>query len=930
MTFDFSTCRRVEVGGRGPKRWPLLAGLLSTALLLPLPGSSQENPGRRPPTEADTVPTLGLEQGISSFDTPFFALDLVNASQTVAALKPKGADGFDFTPADWLERRNRDGFFHLGDLTLRLRAAGSDRWQAYSTAAARKPVKALPVSGSTLAAADLSPTLPADIPLEVERYWEIVDGELALRFELHNAGHDIVEVGALGIPMIFNNILQGRSLDEAHAVASFYDPYIGQDAGYLQVSRLTGLGQTLIVAPLGRTPFEAYNPLLTDPTRRGTTFEGFFEWVAHSEALAEEEWREAEPWNPPTSVSLAPGETRSYGVVFLVADGLRDIEPTLIEHGRPVAVGIPGTILPTDLEAKLFLKSASGIRNVEVEPAGAITFAAAETTPGGWQVFNVKGRQWGRARVTVSYEDGSRQTIHYKVVKPETQVVADMGHFLTTEAWFEKPDDPFGRSPSVITYDYEEKLQVTEDNRTWIAGLGDEGGGGAWLAAIMKQLVRPDAGEVEKMQPFVDGVIWGGLQYAEGERQFGVRKSMFYYEPDSMPAGTYSEDVRYGGWSSWTKEEAMSPGRSYNYPHVAALHWVLYRLARNRQGLVTNHDWDWYLERAYQTGEAMVRHAPHYAQFGQMGGTVFLLILEDLKREGWTEKAAALEATMLARAEVWRALGYPFGSEMPWDSTGQEEVYGWSKYFGFDEKAMVTLNAILAYMPTVPHWGYNGSARRYWDFQYAGKLRRIERQLHHYGSGLNAIPVLSEYRETPDDFYLLRVGYGGVMGAIANITQDGFPPSAFHSYPSTLRIDGITGDYGPGFLAHAINTGTYLTRHPEFGWVAFGGNLTVEGETVAVKPLDSARSRVYLAPLGLWLTLDAGTFESVELSPNGVRVTLSAADPYTTAARLRVERPAGVGAEMAPAGTFTNERGAFVIPLGIASTEVVLRPQGDR
>jgi len=904
--------------------------LLGLGILVPAPVYGQENPRRRPPSEADTVPTLGLEQGISSFDTPLFELDLVDASQTVAALRPKGADGFDFTPADWLERRNRNGFFHLGDLTLRLRAAGSDTWQEYSTAAARKPLEALPVSGSTLAAADLAPTLPADIPLVVRRYWEIVDGELALRFELHNGGYDIVEIGALGIPMVFNNILQGRSLDEAHAVSSFHDPYIGQDAGYLQVSRLTGLDQTLIVAPLGRTPFEAYNPLLSDPTRRGTTFEGFFEWVAHSEAFAEEEWSEAEPWNPPTSATLTPGETRSYGVTFLLADGLRDIEPTLLEHGRPVAVGIPGYVLPADLEARLFLQAESEIQDVEIEPSGALSLTAAETTPGGWQAFDVTGRRWGRARVTVRYADGTRQTIHYKVVKPEAEVVADMGRFLTTEAWFEKADDPFGRSPSVITYDYEEKLQVTEDNRAWIAGLGDEGGGGAWLAAIMKQLVRPDAGELEKMQRFVDGVVWGGLQYADGERQFGVRKSMFYYEPEKMPEGTYSEETRYGGWSSWSLEEATSVGRSYNYPHVAALHWVLYRLARNHQGLVTNHDWDWYLERAYQTGEAMVRHAAHYAQFGQMGGTVFLLILEDLKREGWTEKAAALEATMRGRAEVWRSLGYPFGSEMPWDSTGQEEVYGWSKYFGFDEKAMVTLNAILAYMPTVPHWGYNGSARRYWDFQYAGKLRRIERQLHHYGSGLNAIPVLSEYRETPDDFYLLRVGYGGVMGAIANITEDGFPPAAFHSYPSTLRNDGITGDYGPGFLAHAINTGTFVTRHPEFGWVAFGGNLTVEGEAVTVKPLDSARSRVYLAPLGLWLTLDAGTFESVEISPDGIRLTLGAADAYTSTARLRVEHPAEVGTEMAPVEAFTMERGAFVIPLSSGSTEVVLRPQGDR
>jgi hypothetical protein len=463
-----------------------------------------------------------------------------------------------------------------------------------------------------------------------------------------------------------------------------------------------------------------------------------------------------------------------------------------------------------------------------------------------------------------------------------------------------------------------------------VAGLGDEGGGGAWLAAIMKQLVRPDPVELEKMQRFVDEVVWGGLQYAEGERQFGVRKSMFYYEPEEMPEGTYSEDVRYGGWSSWDRDEAMSVGRSYNYPHVAALHWVLYRLARNHDGLVTNHGWEWYLERAFQTGQAMVEHAPHYAQFGQMGGTVFLRILQDLQREGWSQQAADLEATMLARAEVWRSLGYPFGSEMPWDSTGQEEVYGWSKYFGFDEKAMVTLNAILAYMPTVPHWGYNGSARRYWDFQYAGKLRRIERQLHHYGSALNAIPVLSEYQEQPDDVYLLRVGYAGVMGALANITQDGFPPAAFHSYPSTLRIDGITGDYGPGFLAHAILTGTYLAKHDEFGWIGFGGNLSVDGETVTVRPLDSARSRVYLAPLGLWLTLDAGTFDSIELAGNEVRVRLEPGDEHTPRALLRVEQPGspeGVGT-YEPRGSLEVERDAYVVPLGAGVTELVLTPAG--
>ena len=64
-----------------------------------------------------------------------------------------------------------------------------------------------------------------------------------------------------------------------------------------------------------------------------------------------------------------------------------------------------------------------------------------------------------------------------------------------------------------------------------------------------------------------------------------------------------------------------------------------------------------------------------------------------------------------------------FGSEMAWDSTGQEGVYAWSVYFNDSTTALNALNSILAYQPTVPHWGYNGNARRYWDNIYGGKVR---------------------------------------------------------------------------------------------------------------------------------------------------------------------------------------------------------------
>ena len=161
--------------------------------------------------------------------------------------------------------------------------------------------------------------------------------------------------------------------------------------------------------------------------------------------------------------------------------------------------------------------------------------------------------------------------------------------------------------------------------------------------------------------------------------------------------------------------------------------------------------------------------------------------------------------------------------------------------------------------------------------------------------------------------------------------EEGFASAAFHSFPSTLKWDPYSGDYGPNFFGHAFNVATYVVDHPEFGWQAFGGNIAVRGNWVNVQPLDSFRKRVYVAPLGLWLTLDAGTFASVAINTRSklVRVTLSPSDAFTANARLRVQQPAkiaGIGT-YAPRQSFVNERDAFTIPLAPSTTTIELLPQ---
>ena len=878
----------------------------------------------------------------TAYSTAKFSLDLRTDTQTLARLSPIGDKTFDFTPGGREPERAGDGYVHVGDIHIRLRTEGG-AWQDFSSAQQRKPIRRLAAGGTVLAAADITASMGAGSPLRVERRWINEGGAVVLRFVLTNTSKQAVEVGGLGLPMVFDNIISDRSLEEAHAQASFVDPYIGRDAGYLQVTRLNGKGPALLVLPEKATPLEAYRPIqqagrgakpgdiFTDRSERGQTSEGFYDWTVASKGFAEKDWTKAgEQWNTPTSFSLAPGASRTIGVRLVTSPSVRAIEDTLVANGRPVAVGIPGYVVPTDQEASLFLKSPKPVARIESFPAGALTATPVKAPSGkkgaGWSRYAVRASGWGRATLSITYADDSVQTVSYFITKPLDQAMADLGRFSTTKQWFEDPSDPFKRSPGILTYDRQDDKIVTQDPRVWISGMSDEGGAGSWVAAMMKQLDNPDAVEVAKLERVVNETVVGNLQVAEGPQAGAVKKSLFYYAPDKFP-NYYDPKTNWKNWTSWSEKDSGDLGRSYNYPHVAIGHWVLYRLARNHDGLVKTHDWRWYLDHAQMTAVAMMRDAPYYAQFGQMEGDVFVDILKDLRREGMTDKANELETLMKGRADHWKTLPYPFGSEMAWDSTGQAEVYAWMRYFGYQKQADETREVILAYDPTVPSWGYNGNARRYWDFLYGGKVSRIERQIHHYGSTLNAVPLFDAYRANPADFHLLRVAYGGLMGGITNIDQEGFSSAAFHSAPDMMSWDAYSGDYGMGFFGHAYAAATYLVKDPTFGWLGFGGNVSEANGEIRIQPKDGARTRLFVAPIGAWLTLEAGKIDAATYVPAAgkLTLTLAAKDAATPAARLIVEATTKGAKAYRPAGA-TLDRGAYTLPLGDGPTTVVLSP----
>lgn len=622
---------------------------------------------------------LGLSSGYSTLHSTDFRGTIVISSGTLASLNSSRTD-FNFLPTDLLSNLAQNGVHHLGDITFRYRTPGNDSWTSVDSAVSRKSVTQLRTSGPTiLAAADLAPTLGSKRPLKVTREWLSSGSGIALRFNFTNTGTSTVELGSVGLPIAINNIFTNRLATDTQAKCSFADPYIGLDAGYVRVSPLSGTGDALVIAPLEASKFEAWR-FLKEPTGsfgyQSQTFEGNYEWQVHSLAYAQNEWKSSTPWNAATSRTVVSGETYSVGVRFVLAKSIQTIEDAVVESGTPLAVGIPGYVVPLDLTARLYLNYTSAVETID---AADFTITGPSTTDVG-ELYSLspKSSAWGRSRVTITYTNGRKQTVHYYITKSASSALADMGNFLTTRAYFNETSDPFHRAPSIMTYDHEVNSIVEQDSRVWIAGMSDEGGTGAYLAAAMKEFVQPTSKELSRLDDFVQDTLVGTLQQ---NGSFGVVASAFFYQPDLVKF-SYSSKFDWTSWASWDEARAYTTRRAYNYVHPVAAYWSLYRVARSYPDLRLRADWSWYLNRAYNTTQYCLSNRAakcDYGLVGLMGEWVMGELLADLKREGLSSQVMALEATMRYRANQWETEAVPFGSEMAWDSTGQEGVYYWTR-----------------------------------------------------------------------------------------------------------------------------------------------------------------------------------------------------------------------------------------------------------
>ncbi|KAL6747570.1 hypothetical protein V8C86DRAFT_2906417 [Haematococcus lacustris] len=463
--------------------------------------------------------------------------------------------------------------------------------------------------------------------------------------------------------------------------------------------------------------------------------------------------------------------------------------------------------------------------------------------------------------------------------------------------------DPWGRAPAFMGYDSSSRRRLEWEARVFMAGLSDEAGAAQPLAVAAKQLGAPSLDQVSKLEDYVHLTLYtpaGGdpKLHLQDHDTHAIRASLFFNSSlpqyqQAMPDFIASCNAQRPFWLvCWDEQRASETWRAYNYPHVAAVYWSLYRLARIAN-LTTRAAWPFYLQQAVQTFKAMWQFGKGYGRWGLMVGSVFTHIYQDVVWEGWQQEQLVLDQIIQERVAFWRSRTFPFASEMAWDNTGHEEIYSWLQTLNDTQGMEATVQAVLAYQSTQPHWAVAGSARRWWDFWINGASNiGNERVFHHYAAPLNAIPLAQHFLRHPARLYLLRVASAGTGGSLSNIHPHGGASMGLHGDPSSLQLDAYSADFGIGFYGHCMEAGATLACDNVVGWMCFNCDLGQVSTTAALKihppltstvqvdsvfgachrlaqadvvPRDAWRRRLFLAPLALLFTVDNAWLARAEL-----------------------------------------------------------------
>ena len=589
------------------------------------------------------------------------------------------------------------------------------------------------------------------------------------------------------------------------------------------------------------------------------------------------------PWiNGHTSLVLQPGEKWSCQLRFALVDSYDAIRDEIYRAGNLGIRIFPSMVVQENTDAYVELRSKTDVDKIEFLSDNITVKEKKRSGDKTLLTLSFKGR--GQKSLKLRY--GSRWTnVHFYCVEDIAQLLKTRGNFIVEREFYENPDDPYHRNHMFLPFDHRiGSTFLDSDEVSEVGGSDAEFGFSEPLFLAEKNIYYPSPKEVATLETYVADCLF---KYIQNPETYDVRASLYW-------------KLRYPSspWSHWNEERANATYRAYNYAHVANIYHALYQIGK-RYDLLTRRSTLDYLKMAFNTSVHMFRTDP-WGHIGVMGGANSLNIMEDLGREGLQAERGELLDEIKKCNEVFLEEPYPYSSEYPVDTTAQEQVYFFTRYFGNTEKNLRTLQVMRA---------LRGGNQPVW-FQY-GNDNKGDLTCW-YTESTNGWALLRAFDDDGDLDTLIK-GFAGVMSVAVDLLPDGMCFAHFLSTPGIFdftpprTLDGGIAQFG--FLKAAK---AYVIHDDSFGLIGCGCRVESSTGKIRAYPHDGLRKRLRFVSEAIDIEVAQGEIDWALVVDAEGQLDLSLSDSTNVVKRAELEiRGLAKGDHMVRYGSAANRISVF-------------------
>ena len=717
--------------------------------------------------------------------------------------------------------------------------------------------------------------------LQATESFRLQNNVLLWTISLRNMTDHEIEVGDLGLPLQFNTRYVWDKT-ETYTKRLIRHSFIGGNGSFIFLMRTNSEGPYLVMTPLAGTGLEYF-----DFSRAGRGYAAYI----HSAASAEELRAKGGNWRlPNTRLILDPqghaGDSARYGFRFQWAPDYAGVRKVLYEEGLFDVNVVPGMTIPTDLTAMFSLHTRNKIRAIVAEHPESTQLKYLGEHGKDLRVYKVKFSRLGENLLKVEYGKGEYLSLEFFVTQPLETLFKKRASFIVTHEQHRDPSKWYNGLFS--QWDMKHQILRSPDDldglQSYAVACDDPILGKAMYVAG-KNVFYPSQTEISAVEYYIKNYVWGGLQETDKEE--------YPYAIYGIPNWKVNRDSPYDNVRG--KKHVW---RIYDYPHVIAMYYYMYQVAKFYPSTTKYLNDDGYLERAFGTAKAFFTVPDELIKWsadktGTYDELVIPALIQALYDGGHKDQGDWLKTAWEKKVEYFiNDHPYLFGSEYPFDSTGFESTEAFAHYamahvdepgdsppanapatafaraVKYDD-ALAFLNEQMKLNIACRGWLETAYYDLGSDYRASGNASYTLSYMAQMG-GWAVMDYALNFAKDPATY--MRLGFASYLSSWA-LLNTGTPEFNYgYWYPGKNNDGGASGGFEPrpwgrawlgnkemgrgpwwysgeidlGFTGALRTAATVVVDDPIFGLFAYGGDLENKNGLTQVIPKDGLRKRFHI------------------------------------------------------------------------------------